>query len=115
MVLGNLVSVVAALAFLAAVLSGHLSVPTAIAPMFLYTLGAGMASPMALTEAVSVNPHVVGAASGLYGATQMAIGALCTASRPSAGSSAVDSLGAGGRGCRSASRVLVGARNRRRA
>ena len=79
MVLGNLVSVVAALAFLAAVLSGHLSVPTAIAPMFLYTLGAGMASPMALTEAVSVNPHVVGAASGLYGATQMAIGALCTA------------------------------------
>jgi DHA1 family bicyclomycin/chloramphenicol resistance-like MFS transporter len=79
MVLGNLLSVVAALAFLAAVLSGHLSVVSAITPMFFYTLGAGVASPMALTEAVSVNPHVVGAASGLYGSTQMAIGALCTA------------------------------------
>ena len=78
MVFGNLTSVVAALGFLAAVLSSHLGVVSAIAPMFFYALGAGVASPMALTEAVSVNPHVVGAASGLYGAMQMAIGALCT-------------------------------------
>jgi len=76
---GNLLSVAAALAFLAVVLSGHLSVVAAIVPMFVFTLGAGIASPMALTEAVSVNRHVVGAASGLYGFTQMAIGALCTA------------------------------------
>jgi DHA1 family bicyclomycin/chloramphenicol resistance-like MFS transporter len=34
---------------------------------------------MALTEAVSVNPHVIGSASGLYGFMQMAVGALCTA------------------------------------
>ena len=75
----NLVSIIAALAFLAAVLSGHLSVALSVGPMFFFTLGAGIASPMALTEAVSVNPHVIGSASGLYGFVQMAVGALCTA------------------------------------
>jgi DHA1 family bicyclomycin/chloramphenicol resistance-like MFS transporter len=38
-----------------------------------------VASPNALTLAVSVNPKVTGSASGLYGATQMAVGAVCTA------------------------------------
>jgi MFS transporter, DHA1 family, multidrug resistance protein len=75
----NLVSILAAFAFLAAVLSGHLSVALSVGPMFFFTLGAGIASPMALTEAVSVNPHVIGSASGLYGFVQMAVGALCTA------------------------------------
>ena len=75
----NLVSIIAASAFLAAVLSGHLSVALSVGPMFFFTLGAGIASPMALTEAVSVNPHVIGSASGLYGFVQMAVGALCTA------------------------------------
>ena len=75
----NLVSILAALAFLAAVLSGHLSVALSVGPMFFFTLGAGIASPMALTEAVSVNPRVIGSASGLYGFMQMAVGALCTA------------------------------------
>ena len=46
--------------------------------MLLFTLGAGMASPAALTKAVSVDAKVVGSAAGLYGFTQMAIGALCT-------------------------------------
>ena len=75
----NLLSVAAAFVFLAAVVSGHLTVPWAIGPMFFFTLGAGIASPMALTEAVSVNPRVTGSAAGLYGFTQMAVGALCTA------------------------------------
>ena len=75
----NLVSVLAACVFLAAVLSGHLSVALTVGPMFFYTVGAGIASPMALTEAVSLNPQVVGSASGLYGFMQMAVGALCTA------------------------------------
>jgi DHA1 family bicyclomycin/chloramphenicol resistance-like MFS transporter len=79
LVSANLVSIIAALAFLAAVLSGHLSVALSVGPMFFFTLGAGIASPMALTEAVSVNPHVIGSASGLYGFVQMAVGALCTA------------------------------------
>lgn len=33
----------------------------------------------ALGKALSVNPQLVGSASGLYGFTQMAIGALCAA------------------------------------
>ena len=51
---------------------------TVIAPVVLFMVGAGMASPFALAGAVSVNPHAIGAASGLYGFTQMAYGALCT-------------------------------------
>jgi len=45
----------------------------------MFTVGVGMASPAALTQAISVNPQVIGSASGLYGFTQMAVGALCTA------------------------------------
>jgi DHA1 family bicyclomycin/chloramphenicol resistance-like MFS transporter len=75
----NLASLVAALVFLAVVLVGPLNVVTVVGPLFFFTLGAGLASPMALSEAVSVNPHVIGSASGLYGFTQMAVGALCAA------------------------------------
>ena len=59
-------------------LAGWLNVVTVIAPIVVFMVGAGMASPFALTGAVSVNPHAIGAASGLYGFTQMAYGALCT-------------------------------------
>ena len=59
-------------------LTGWLNVPTVIAPVVVFMVGAGMASPFALSGAVSVNPHAIGAASGLYGFTQMAYGALCT-------------------------------------
>ena len=38
----------------------------------------GTASPSALNEAISVNPNVIGSASGLYGFGQMAVGAICT-------------------------------------
>ncbi|MNV80764.1 hypothetical protein D3C71_1743880 [compost metagenome] len=79
MVRSNALSVVAAFVLLGAALAGQLSVPLIVASMFLFTVGAGMASPAALTLAISVNPKVIGSASGLYGATQMAIGALCTA------------------------------------
>jgi DHA1 family bicyclomycin/chloramphenicol resistance-like MFS transporter len=57
-----------------------------------------VASPAALTEAISVNRHVTGSASGLYGSTQMAVGALCTAL-----------VGLGADPALSASLVLVGA------
>lgn len=75
----NLLSVAAAAIFLTAVLTGMLSVPLVVGSMFLYTLGVGIAAPVALTQAVSVNPHVIGSASGLYGFAQMAVGAICTA------------------------------------
>jgi DHA1 family bicyclomycin/chloramphenicol resistance-like MFS transporter len=78
MVGSNLVSVASAFVFLAAVLMGRFSVPLAIATMFVFTVGAGMASPAALTKAVSVRPNMIGSAAGLYGFAQMIIGALCT-------------------------------------
>jgi MFS transporter, DHA1 family, multidrug resistance protein len=55
-----------------------LSVATVVAPVTLFMVGAGMASPFALAGSVSVNPRAIGAASGLYGAIQMGSGMLCT-------------------------------------
>ncbi len=75
----NLLSVAGALTFLGAVLSGHLTVLLAIGPMFVFGIGAGIASPAALTQAIGVNPQVIGSASGLYGFSQMGVGAICTA------------------------------------
>lgn len=74
----NAIAIAAALAFLLADLTGHLSVLTVIAPVTLFMVGAGMASPFAITGAVSVNPRAIGAASGLYGFMQMTYGVLCT-------------------------------------
>jgi DHA1 family bicyclomycin/chloramphenicol resistance-like MFS transporter len=76
--LANSIAIAGAAGFMAADLSGLLSVVTVIAPIVVFMIGAGMASPFALSGAVSVNPHAIGAASGLYGFTQMAYGALCT-------------------------------------
>ncbi|MBO1076671.1 multidrug effflux MFS transporter [Roseomonas marmotae] len=79
MVRANLLSLLGAALFLGAALSGRLSVAWAVAPIFIFTLGAGIASPAALTQAIGVNPQVIGSASGLYGFIQMAVGAICTA------------------------------------
>jgi DHA1 family bicyclomycin/chloramphenicol resistance-like MFS transporter len=78
MVLGNLLSCAGAAAFLLAVVTGFLSVPLTILPMLVLMYGAGLASPMALAEILSINPLIAGSASGLYGFVQMAIGAVCT-------------------------------------
>ena len=75
----NAFSVLGALVFLGVTLTHHLSVLLVIGPMFVFGMGAGIASPAALTQAISVNPHVIGSASGLYGFSQMGVGALCTA------------------------------------
>jgi DHA1 family bicyclomycin/chloramphenicol resistance-like MFS transporter len=74
----NSIAIAGAALFMAADLAGVLSVATVIAPVVLFMVGAGMASPFALSGAVSINPHAIGAASGLYGFTQMAYGAICT-------------------------------------
>ncbi len=76
--LANSVAIVGAALFMLADVIGVLSVATVIAPVVVFMVGAGMASPFALAGAVSVNPHAIGAASGLYGFTQMAYGAFCT-------------------------------------
>ncbi len=70
-------AVLAAFVLLGIVGGGALSVPLLLGPMFVFTVGVGLASPMALTKAVGVNPKVIGSAAGLYGSAQMAIGALC--------------------------------------
>ena len=75
----NALSLAAAFALLAVVLTGQLTVAWVVGTMFLFTLGVGTAAPAALTQAISVNPQVIGSASGLYGFAQMAVGALCTA------------------------------------
>ena len=76
--LANSFAIAGAALFMLADLAGMLSVATVIAPVVLFMVGAGMASPFALAGAVSVNSHAIGAASGLYGFTQMAYGAFCT-------------------------------------
>lgn len=79
MFLGNGLSAACSFLLLAVVLTGQLSVVAVVGLMFLFTLGMGVASPAAMACAISVNPAVAGSASGLYGFTQMGIGALCTA------------------------------------
>jgi MFS transporter, DHA1 family, multidrug resistance protein len=74
----NSIAIIGAACFMAADLTGVLTVATVIAPVVVFMIGACMASPFALSGAVSVNPHAIGAASGLYGFTQMGYGALCT-------------------------------------
>ncbi|WP_298232541.1 multidrug effflux MFS transporter [uncultured Azohydromonas sp.] len=47
--------------------------------MGFYAMGAGLCSPAVSTRAISVDPRLTGSAAGLYGFTQMAVGALCSA------------------------------------
>jgi MFS transporter, DHA1 family, multidrug resistance protein len=76
---GNTISLAAAAVLLAIVLAGDLGVANAIVLMLFFTFGCGLTSPAALAKAVSVEPRLVGSAAGLYGCSQMTIGALCTA------------------------------------
>ena len=47
-----------------------------VALMMIFTFGAGVVSPVAMSEALNVNPRVAGSASGIYGFLQMCVGAL---------------------------------------
>jgi DHA1 family bicyclomycin/chloramphenicol resistance-like MFS transporter len=75
----NVASVLSAFVFLGLVFFGHLSVVSIMTCMFAFAVGSGIASPTALTLAISVRPEVAGSASGLYGFTQMIVGMLATA------------------------------------
>jgi DHA1 family bicyclomycin/chloramphenicol resistance-like MFS transporter len=76
---GNALSAVSAALLLLAVVMDRMTLTGTMALMMVFTLGAGMSSPAAITKAVSVNPKLVGSAAGLYGFTQMVVGAVCTA------------------------------------
>lgn len=79
MVAGNALSCLGAAVFFVSAVSGSLSMALTVGPMLLLTYGAGIASPTAMAQALNVNPAVSGSSSGLYGFSQMAIGAACTA------------------------------------
>jgi MFS transporter, DHA1 family, multidrug resistance protein len=72
------VAVLGALLFFVVAATGRISVANVLAPMILFSVGVGAASPVAITAAISTDPQMIGAASGLYGFVQMANGALCT-------------------------------------
>lgn len=76
--IANGVGIAGAALFALADMGGVLSVATVVAPVCLFMVGAGMASPFALAGSVSVNPQAIGAASGMYGFIQMGYGMLCT-------------------------------------
>jgi MFS transporter, DHA1 family, multidrug resistance protein len=76
--LANALGIAGAALFALADLFDIVSVASIVAPVCLFMVGAGMASPFALAGSVSVNPQAIGAASGLYGFFQMAYGMLCT-------------------------------------
>ena len=76
--LTNAAAIAGAAMLFAITVTGHLSVPGVILPMLLYSVGVGATSPVALTSAISAQPMMIGAASGLYGFTQMTFGAPCT-------------------------------------
>ena len=76
---GNLLSCLAAAAFCAVALSGTLALWNVIITMFFFTMGAGLVSPITLSRALNVNPHVAGSSSGFYGFLQQISGAICTA------------------------------------
>jgi DHA1 family bicyclomycin/chloramphenicol resistance-like MFS transporter len=72
------ISVLGAALFFVAAVSGMLNLATVLLPMILFSIGVGASGPVAITSAISTDPQMIGAASGLYGFMQMANGALCT-------------------------------------
>lgn len=75
---GTSCSVLAAIAFLIGREMAPGSVLTIIIPLFVMTYAGGFANPGASTQAMSVDRDAIGAASSLYGAIQMAVGASLT-------------------------------------
>jgi DHA1 family bicyclomycin/chloramphenicol resistance-like MFS transporter len=76
--IGNALGLLASLAFLLADITGHLSVLTMVAPIIVFNIALGIASPNAIMGATSADPRYIGAASGIYGFTQMGFGAFCS-------------------------------------
>lgn len=79
LIVSNLVSLASAVIYLAAVLNGYLNPVFIVAVMFVFMFGVGLTAPAAFAEAMNVDRRVVGSASGLYGFSQMIVGAICTA------------------------------------
>ena len=76
--IGSLMSFASAAVLLLCVLIDYVTAFSLIIPVMVYCFGAGITSPAALSKALSINQLVAGSASGIYGFTQMLVGALCT-------------------------------------
>lgn len=79
LVRANLLSLGTGIVFLSVVLMDALTITITAAFMLCFALGVGMAGPGGIGKAISVDARLTGTASGLYGFTQMSVGALCTA------------------------------------
>ena len=75
---GNGVSLVAAVVVLGAFVALRPGIVAIEALMIVYCVGAGLCSPAVSTLSISVDSRLIGSAAGLYGFTQMAVGAACT-------------------------------------
>ena len=75
---GNLLSIACAALLLALALLGQLGITGVVGLMVLFSLGAGMTSPAALSKALGVHTDLTGSAAGVYGCSQMMVGGLCT-------------------------------------
>ena len=69
------IAVLGAALFFGAAVSAVLSLATVLLPMMLFSVGVGASEPVAITSAISTDPKMIGAASGLYGFMQVANGA----------------------------------------
>ncbi|MPN25807.1 hypothetical protein SDC9_173223 [bioreactor metagenome] len=78
LVFGNGLSIASAAIFLVLELLGWLNLPVIVVLMLFFAMGSGTASPAALSKTLMVDAHHVGSAAGMYGFSQMALGALFT-------------------------------------
>lgn len=76
--IGNMISMGAAALLLGVAAAGALSPLTLTATMIVYAFGVGIGGPNILAGAMNVHPEAAGAASGLYGFSQMSLGAALT-------------------------------------
>lgn len=76
--LGVAVSTVGGLASVGLLVAGIVTTASVFLPMMLVAVGNGLSQPNGIAGAVSVNPRIAGAASGLMGFGQMATGAVFT-------------------------------------
>lgn len=76
--IGTCISMVSALILLGIIVFGNMTVFTIIGLAAMFALGGGITSSAAMTRALSVDAKRIGSAAGLYGCTQMAVGAVCS-------------------------------------
>lgn len=75
---GSVIGIVATTALVVWVWLGGLTPYALFLPMLVLTFGQGMTQPNGIAGAISVHPHVAGAASGLLGFIQMVVSAVAT-------------------------------------